>query len=82
LRIKNFHIGSARQMTESESLPIARQIYHDLCKKGTLGMVDWQVCDRYCLSAVDLRDVIAASAGHLRLRPPGIIEAVKPETAQ
>jgi hypothetical protein len=69
-------------MTESEALTIARQIYRDLSGKGTLGMVDWQVCDRYCLSAVDLRDVIAASAGHLRRRPPGIIEAVKPETAK
>jgi hypothetical protein len=69
-------------MTESESLSIARQIYRDLSDKGPLGMVDWQVCDRYCLSAVDLRDVIAASNGHLRLRPPGIIEAVKSETGK
>ena len=69
-------------MTDAESVKIARQIYRDLSGKGSLGMVDWQVCDRYCLSAADLRDVIAASAGHLRHRPPGIIEAVKPETAK
>ena len=69
-------------MTESDALTIARQLYRDLSDKGTLGMVDWQVCDRYCLSAADLRDVITASAGHLRMRPPGIIEAVKPETEQ
>ncbi len=69
-------------MTESESLTLARKIYFDLRVKGPLGMVDWQVCDRYCLSAVDLRAVIAASDGHLRVRPPGIVEAVKPETAK
>jgi hypothetical protein len=70
------------KMIDAEAVKIARQIYRDLIDKGTLGMVDWQVCDRYCLSAADLRDVIVASAGHLRLRPPGIIEAVKPETEQ
>lgn len=59
---------------------IARQLYRDLSMKGPLGMVDWQVCDRYCLSAADLRDVIIASDGHLRMRPPGILEAVKLET--
>ena len=69
-------------MAETDALTLARQIYRDLSGKGTLGMVDWQACDRYCLSAADLRDVIIASAGHLRLRPPGIIEAVKPETSQ
>ena len=66
-------------MIDAEAVKIARQIYRDLSGKGTLGMVDWQVCDRYCLSAVDLRDVIIASAGHLRRRKPGIIEAIKPE---
>ena len=66
-------------MTDAEAVKIARQLYCDLRGKGSLGMVDWQVCDRYCLSAIDLREVIAASAGYLRLRQPGIIEAVKPE---
>ena len=61
---------------------IARQIYRDLADKGVLGMVDWQVCDRYCLSAADLWAVIIASDGHLRVRPPGILEAIKPETEQ
>lgn len=65
-------------MTDAEAVKVARQIYRDLSGKPH-GMVDWQVCDRYCLSAADLRDVIAASAGHLRLRQPGIIETVKPE---
>jgi len=67
-------------MIDAEAVKIARQLYLDLSKKGSLGMVDWQVCDRYCLSAADLRDVIIASAGNLRLRPPGILEAVKLET--
>jgi len=67
-------------MTDAEAVKVARQLYRDLSKKGQLGMVDWQVCDCYWLSAADLRDVITASAGHLRVRPPGIIEAVKPET--
>ena len=69
-------------MTNADAVKIARQLYLDLSKKGSLGMVDWQVCDRYCLSAADLRDVIAASTGHLRLRPPGILEAIKPGTAK
>jgi len=67
-------------MIDAEAVKVARQIYRDLSEKGSLGMVDWQVCDRYCLSAVDLRDVIITSNGHLRKRPPGIIEAIKPET--
>jgi hypothetical protein len=66
-------------MTDADAVKVARQLYRDLSGKGTLGMVDWQVCDHYCLSAADLRDVIIASNGHLRVRPPGIIEAVKPE---
>lgn len=66
-------------MTDPDHAAIARQIYRDLAGKGVAGMVDWQVCDRYCLSASDFRAVIEASAGHLRLRPPGILEAVKPE---
>ncbi len=66
-------------MTDAEAVKIARQIYRDLRDKGPLGMVDWQVCDRYCLSAADLRAVIIASDGHLRVRPPGILEAIKPE---
>jgi hypothetical protein len=69
-------------MTDAEAVKVARQIYRDLSGKGSLGMVDWQVCDCYCLSAADLRAVIAASAGHLRLRQPGILEAIKPETAK
>jgi hypothetical protein len=69
-------------MIDAAAVKVARQIYRDLSGKGTLGMVDWQVCDRYCLSAADLRTVIAAGVGHLRIRPPGIIEAVKPETEQ
>jgi hypothetical protein len=67
-------------MTDADAVKIARQLYRDLSGKGPLGMVDWQVVDRYGLSAADLRDVIAASAGHLRMRPPGIIEAIKSET--
>jgi hypothetical protein len=67
-------------MIDADAVKIARQLYLDLSKKGSLGMVDWQVCDRYCLSAADLRAVIVASNGHLRLRPPGILEAVKLET--
>ena len=66
-------------MTEIEAVKVARQIYRDLRGKGLLGMVDWQVCERYCLSAADLRDVIIASNGNLRVRRPGIIEAIKPE---
>jgi hypothetical protein len=66
-------------MTDAEAVKVARQLYRDLSGKGSLGMVDWRVCDRYCLSAADLRAVIIASNGHLRVRPPGIIEAVKPE---
>jgi hypothetical protein len=69
-------------MTDAEAVKIARQIYSDLRNKGPLGMVDWQVCDHYCLSAVDLRAVIIASDGHLRMRPPGILEVIKPETEQ
>lgn len=64
-------------MTAPDHTAIARQIYRDLAGKPN-GMVDWQACDRYCLSAADLHYVIAASNGHLRLRPPGILEAVKP----
>lgn len=66
-------------MTAPDHTAIARQIYRDLAGKGTAGMVDWQVCDHYGLSASDFKAVIAASAGYLRLRPPGILEAVKPE---
>ena len=66
-------------MIDADAVKIARQLYLDLRKKGSLGMVDWQVCDRYCLSAADLRDVIIASNGHLRIRKPGILEAMKPE---
>jgi hypothetical protein len=69
-------------MTDAEAVKIARQIYRDLSGKGPLGMIDWQVCDRYCLSAADLRAVIIASSGHLRVRQPGIIEAIKPKTEQ
>jgi hypothetical protein len=65
-------------MADDAAVKIARQIYRDLSGKPH-GMVDWQVCDRYCLSATDFRAVIAASDGHLRLRKPGILEAVKPE---
>ncbi len=69
-------------MTDTDAVKIARQIYRDLSGKGPLGMVDWQVVEHYGLSAADLRAVIIASNGHLRVRPPGIIEAVKPETSQ
>ena len=69
-------------MIDAEAVKIARQIYRDLSGKGTFGMVDWQVCDRYGLSAVDLRAVIIASNGHLRLRPPGIVETMKLETKE
>ena len=64
-------------MTAPDHTAIARQIYRDLAVRGKAGMVDWQVCDRYCLSASDFRAVIEASNGHLRLRQPGILEAVK-----
>lgn len=63
-------------MSQDDPREIARRLYRDLRDKPH-GMVDWQACDRYCLSAADLHAVIAASAGHLRLRPPGILEAVK-----
>lgn len=65
-------------MTAPDHTAIARQIYRDLAGKPH-GMVDWQVCDCYCLSATDFRAVIEASKGHLRWRSPGILEAIKPE---
>lgn len=68
-------------MNTPDHTAIARQIYRDL-KGKPHGMVDWQACDRYCLSCADLRQVIAASAGNLRLRPPGILEVVQAETAK
>lgn len=67
-------------MIDADAVKIARQLYLDLSKKGSLGMADWRVCDVYNLAAADLRQVIAASNGHLRLRPPGIVEAMKLET--
>ena len=69
-------------MTDADALTLARQIYRDLSGKRQLGMVDWQVVEHYGLSAADLRAVIAASNGHLRLRPPGIVETMKLETKE
>jgi hypothetical protein len=66
-------------MTAPDHTAIARQIYREL-KASSCGMADWRVCDVYNLAAADLRQVIAASNGHLRLRPPGIVEAMKLET--
>lgn len=66
-------------MTAPDHTAIARQIYRDLAGKGSAGMADWRVCDSYNLAASELRAVIAASDGHLRWRPPGIVESVKLE---
>lgn len=65
-------------MAAPDHTALACQIYRDLKASGC-GMADWRVCDSYNLAASELRAVIAASAGHLRIRPPGILEAVKPE---
>ena len=64
-------------MTDDEAIKTARKIYGDLIVKGSIGMVDWRVYEFYNLSSVDLRKVISASSGHLRMRQNGILEAIK-----
>lgn len=60
-----------------DPLTTARRIYAELDKTATRSLPTEQVGMTYGLWGDGLDRVIAASCGHLRIRWPGLLEAVK-----
>ena len=60
-----------------DPLTTARQIYAELAKPATRSLPTERAMERWGLWGDGLDCVIAASCGHLRIRPPGLLEAVR-----
>ncbi|MER2528041.1 MAG: hypothetical protein ABTR07_08955 [Candidatus Competibacter denitrificans] len=55
---------------------MARRIYADLSQSPTRSLTTEAAMERYDLWGDGLAPVVAASKGYLRIRPPGLLEAV------
>lgn len=60
-----------------DPLTTARRIYADLAKTATRSLPTEQAMERWGLWGDELRRAIDASDGWLKLRSPGLVEAVK-----
>ncbi|CDI04128.1 hypothetical protein BN873_890034 [Candidatus Competibacter denitrificans Run_A_D11] len=59
---------------------LARRIYANLCQSPTRSLTTEAAMERYDLWGDGLAAVVAASNGYLRIRSPGLLEAVPQES--
>lgn len=64
----------------TQATQLARRIYADLCQSPTRSLTTEAAMERYDLWGDGLAAVVAASNGYLRIRSPGLLEAVPQES--